>query len=47
LAALQNGQGITGKDGILTPLVKQLTEAASQAEMEAHLKVRIPGSSGT
>ena len=28
LAALQDGQGLTGKDGILTPLVKQLTEAA-------------------
>jgi len=26
LAALQNGQDLTGKDGILTPLVKQLTE---------------------
>ena len=24
LAALQDGQGLTGKDGILTPLVKQL-----------------------
>ena len=23
LAALQDGQGLTGKDGILTPLVKQ------------------------
>ncbi len=38
LAALQDGQGLTGKDGILTPLVKQLTEAALQAELEAHLK---------
>ena len=24
LASLQDGQGLTGKDGILTPLVKQL-----------------------
>ncbi|KPU84455.1 transposase, partial [Marinosulfonomonas sp. PRT-SC04] len=38
LAALQDGQGLTGKDGILTPLIKQLTEAALQAEMETHLK---------
>lgn len=38
LAALQEGQGLTGKDGILTPLVKQLTEAALAAELEAHLK---------
>jgi len=37
LAALQEGQGLTGKDGILTPLIKQLTEAALQAEMDTHL----------
>lgn len=28
LKALQSGQALTGKDGILTPLIKQLTEAA-------------------
>ena len=28
LKALQSGQAITGKDGVLTPLIKQLTEAA-------------------
>ncbi len=28
LDALRNGQDLTGKDGILTPLIKQLTEAA-------------------
>ena len=38
LAALQNGQDPTGKDGILTPLIKQLTEAALKAEFEAHLE---------
>lgn len=38
LAALQNGQDLTGKDGILTPLIKQLTEAALKAELEAHLE---------
>lgn len=27
LKALQAGQALTGKDGILTPLIKQLTEA--------------------
>ncbi|WP_075356681.1 transposase, partial [Yersinia enterocolitica] len=27
LKALQSGQALTGKDGILTPLIKQLTEA--------------------
>jgi transposase-like protein len=35
--ALRNGQDLTGKDGILTPLIKQLTEAAMNAELEAHL----------
>jgi len=38
LEALQNGQYLTGKDGILTPLVKQLTEAALKAEAESHLQ---------
>ncbi|MGJ7103135.1 IS256 family transposase [Morganella morganii] len=37
LKALQNGQAMTGKDGILTPLIKQLTEAALAAELDSHL----------
>lgn len=37
LAALQSGQNMTGKDGILTPLIKQLTAAALKAELESHL----------
>ena len=37
LEALQNGQDLTGKDGILTPLIKQLTEAALKAELDSHL----------
>ncbi len=37
LAALREGKDLTGKDGILTPLIKQLTEAALQAELEAHI----------
>jgi len=37
LKALREGQNLTGKDGILTPLIKQLTEAAMQAELEEHL----------
>ncbi|KGP41990.1 transposase [Morganella morganii] len=37
LKALQNGQALTGKDGILTPLIKQLTEAALTAELDSHL----------
>nr|VFK04212.1 MAG: hypothetical protein BECKH772B_GA0070898_104182 [Candidatus Kentron sp. H]VFK04396.1 MAG: hypothetical protein BECKH772A_GA0070896_104112 [Candidatus Kentron sp. H]VFK08220.1 MAG: hypothetical protein BECKH772C_GA0070978_104961 [Candidatus Kentron sp. H] len=38
LSALRNSQDLTGKDGILTPVLKQLTEAALQAELEAHLE---------
>jgi len=37
LKALREGQDLTGKDGILTPLIKQLTEAAMKAELEEHL----------
>ena len=37
LAALRAGKDLNGKDGILTPLIKQLTEAALQAELEQHL----------
>lgn len=37
LKALQSGQALTGKDGILTPLIKQFTEAALAAELDAHL----------
>ena len=33
IQALRDGKGLTGKDGILTPLIKQLTEAAMQAEL--------------
>ena len=35
--SLQAGQNLTGKDGILTPLIKQLTEAALKAELDQHL----------
>jgi transposase-like protein len=36
--ALKNGQDLTGKDGLLTPLIKQLTEAALKAELDSHLE---------
>lgn len=42
MAGLQDGRGLTGKDGILTPLIKQLTEAALQAEMDVHLQQAKP-----
>ena len=37
LKALQSGKPITGKDGFLTPLIKKLTEAALEAELDSHL----------
>ena len=37
LKDLQAGKDLTGKDGLLTPLIKQLTEAALKAELEQHL----------
>jgi len=35
--ALQEGKKLNGKDGVLTGLIKQLSEAALQAELEQHL----------
>lgn len=37
LKALQDGQALIGKDGILTPLIKKLTEAALAAGLDSHL----------
>ena len=37
LKQLQSGQSLTGQDGVLMPLIKQLTEAAIKAELEQHL----------
>jgi transposase-like protein len=37
LKAVQSGQAISGKDGVLAPLLKQLTEAALEAELDSHL----------
>ncbi len=38
IKALQSGQELTGKEGFLTPLIKQITEAALKAELEQHLE---------
>jgi len=38
LRDLRAGKDLTGKDGLLMPLIKQLTESAIQAELEAHLQ---------
>ena len=37
LEALKAGKPITGKDSVLSPLIKQLTEAALEAEIDTHL----------
>lgn len=37
LSQIKSGQSLTGKDGVLTPLIKQLLEAALEGEMDAHL----------
>ena len=37
LEDLQSGKNLTGKDGVLMPLIKQLAEAAIKAELEHHL----------
>jgi len=37
LSQIKSGQSLTGKDGVLTPLIKQLLEAALEGEIESHL----------
>ena len=37
IGRLKSGESLTGKDGILTPLLKEILEAALEGEMDAHL----------
>ena len=37
LEEVKNGKEITGKNGVLGPLVKRLTEAALEGELDSHL----------
>ena len=37
---IMNGKNISGKDGVLAPLVKQLVEAALEAELY-HFKLKL------
>lgn len=37
LEQCKSGKNLTGKDGLLAPLIKQLTEAALEAEVESHI----------
>ena len=41
LEQIKRGAKIDGKDGVLAPLIKQLTEAALEAELESHLSKEI------
>lgn len=41
LEQIKSGASIDGKDGVLAPLIKQLTEAALEAELETHLSNEI------
>ncbi len=43
LEELQKGKALLGKEGILTPLIKQLTEAALEAELDSHLAQEVTG----
>lgn len=43
LKELQKGKSLLGKEGILTPLIKQLTEAALEAELDSHLAQKVTG----
>ena len=38
LKRIQAGKPITGSDGVLAPLIKQLTQAALNAEIQSHLE---------
>jgi len=37
LKAIQSGQPFMGKEGVLTPLIKKLTEAALEGALDSHL----------
>ena len=37
ISRFKSGESLTGKDGILTPLIKQIIEASLEGEIEAHL----------
>jgi putative transposase len=43
LKAIQDGKPLLGKEGVLTPLIKNLTEAALEGELDSHLGQEISG----
>ena len=40
---IRDRKGLTGKDGLLTPLIKQLIEASLEGEMDHHMKEKPSG----
>jgi transposase-like protein len=46
LEQIKAGAKIDCKDGVLAPLIKQLTEATLQAELESHLTTEINRKNG-
>lgn len=47
IAQIKSGQPLTGKGGILTPLLKELLESALEGEMDAHLQESRESEQGT
>jgi len=45
LEKIKQGQAITGKDGVLTPLIKKIIEASLSAELDVHLEAKEENSS--
>ncbi len=43
LKGIQEGKPFTGKDGVLTSLIKNLAEAAFEAELDSHLAQEVAG----
>ena len=39
---LRSGKKLTGKDGVVTPLIKRLLEAALEGELDEHIKETKP-----
>ena len=39
---IRKGKGLTGKDGALTPLIKEVIQASLEGELDHHLKEQVP-----
>ncbi len=43
---MQEGRSLTGRDGVLTPLIKKLLEASLEGEIENHLSAESEENNG-